>query len=112
MIAQIEIQKLPNQSFSVLLNGQECDIQLRQMGHRVYCSLSVEDTPIFKNALCTESAPINGDRALGFDGVLFFVDSKGNASPQWEGLGERWLLYYASSDEKVYGELLNVRSVH
>nr|DAH90086.1 MAG TPA: hypothetical protein [Caudoviricetes sp.] len=112
MISTIDLQAFPNQKLSVLLNDQECDIALRQLGNRLYCTLTVEDETLFENALCTLAAPIGGSETLGFDGVLFFLDTKGKESPQWEGLGTRWILNYASSDEEIYESLINARAIH
>lgn len=112
MRVQIELQAIPNQTASVLLNDQECEIQVRQMGNRLFMSLSVDDDVIFKNVLCPIAAPINGAEVLGFSGVLFFLDTKGKDDPQWEELGSRWLLFYASPDDDVYQELMDARNLH
>ena len=112
MISQIELQALPNQKASVLLNDQECEIQLRQLGNRMFMSLTVDDEVVFSNVLCPVAAPINGFEVLGFSGVLFFLDTKGRSDPQWEELGTRWLLFYASPDEEIYKELMDARNLY
>lgn len=112
MIAQIELQMLPNQKLSVLLGELECDIQLRQMGSRLYLSLAVDNVEVFRNAICTNAGPINGATVLEFPGVLFFLDTKGKESPQWEGLNDRWKLFYASNDEPIYKEIWDGWTVH
>lgn len=112
MINLIEIQDLPHQSFSVLLNEQECDITLRQMGSRIYATLSVEDELIFENVICGNACPLNGFEVLNFSGVLFFLDQNGSDAPQWEGLGSRWKLYYATQDEQIYEDLLGEQALH
>lgn len=112
MICRIELQALPNQYCSTLLNDQECDIQVRQLGSHLYLTLWVEDALIYQNALCSIGSVINGSEVLGFSGALYFVDNKGKDSPQWEELGDRWQLYYVSPDETLYDELTNARAVH
>lgn len=112
MVSQIEIQALPNQKASVLLNDQECEVKLRQMGNRLFMSLTVDDEVIFQNVLCPIAAPINGAEVLGFSGVLFFLDTKGHEDPQWEELGTRWLLFYATPDEDIYLDLMDARNLH
>lgn len=112
MRVQIELQALPNQKASVLLNDQECEIQVRQMGNRLFMSLTVDDEVIFNNVLCAVASPINGFEVLGFSGALFFLDTKGHADPQWEELGSRWLLFYVSPDDETYKELMDARNLH
>ena len=54
----------------------------------------------------------NGFEVLGFKGALFFLDTKGHEAPQWEGLGDRWLLFFASESDPEYEELMDARNLH
>lgn len=112
MTIQIELQALPNQKASVLLDDQECEIQIRQMGNSLYATLKVDDETIFQNVLCPLATPLNGFEVLGFKGALFFLDTKGHEAPQWEGLGDRWLLFFASESDPEYEELMDARNLH
>lgn len=112
MIQQISIQAIPNQSASVLLDDQECEIHLRQLGNSLFMSLKVDDESIFDNVYCPIAVPINGAPVLGFSGALFFTDTKGKEPPQWEGLGDRWLLFYATADDPIYTELMDARNLY
>ena len=42
----------PNQEFYCVLDGQECTIQLRQIGDDFYFSLWLDDTAIVQNVIC------------------------------------------------------------
>lgn len=108
MILTIPLQPIPNQETSIVLNQQECRIQIRQLGSHLFATLTVDDSVVFRNAICLDRTPINGFETLGFSGALYFVDTKGHDCPQYEGLADRYSLCYASEDESVYDEVMNV----
>lgn len=108
MIVTIPLQAIPNQETSIVLNQQECRIQIRQLGSHLFATLTVDDSVVFRNAICLDRSPINGFETLGFSGVLYFVDTRGNSSPQFDELADRYRLCYASEDESVYDEVMNV----
>lgn len=98
---QINVSALPFQEFSCVLDGQNCVIRLRQVAEHLFCDLSVEDSQIFVGRRCCLGTDINCYPTPEFSGRLFFVDSLGNADPQYEGLNSRWLLAYEEAEDAV-----------
>ena len=98
---QITTSAIPWQEFSVLLDGQMCVIALRQMGGRLYCDLKCNDKNVFTGRICAHGMDINCYNSPDFKGLLFFVDTKGKAHPQYEGLNDRWVLCYETESERA-----------
>lgn len=95
---QVPISPIPFQELSVVLDDQNCVIALRQIAQSIYCDLTVDDTVVFQGRICETESLINQYPSRYFRGQLYFVDTKGSANPQYEGLNSRWLLVYASDD--------------
>ena len=113
---QINISALPWQEFSVVLDGQNCVISLRQVADHMYCNLTCEEVEIFKGRKVCVGTDINtygnGQRSLDYivnflirqlPGKLRMIDTLGNSDPQYEGLNDRWILVYASENEVLNG---------
>ena len=100
MIVEIPVDAIPWQEFSIVLNDYKCLISLRQVAENIYCDLTVDDIEICKGAICEDHSAINQYPSRYFDGVLYFVDTKGKENPQYQGLGDRWILLYEYEDEQ------------
>ncbi len=100
----IPLRAIPWQSFSVVLNGQNCVLSLRQMGERLYADLTCNDVEIFAGRLCTLGTKLNCYPTTNFQGSLFFFDNFGKQDPQYEGLGDRWTLIFSYSDSEAENE--------
>lgn len=97
---EIPLQQIPNQELSVVLDGQNCVINIRQMGGFVYLTLSADNVPICTTHVCQSGEPIPVWTTPNFSGRLFFVDENGKfAPPRSEELSARYRLFYATSDE-------------
>ena len=90
----IPAQTIPNQTFFIDLNGQECEIHLYTRYGYLYLDLTVEDTPIIQGQICLNNVDLIQYKHLKFEGQLKFVDTQGNEDPYYSGLNERWLLTY------------------
>ncbi|WP_290371932.1 hypothetical protein [uncultured Parasutterella sp.] len=99
---QINISALPWQEFSVVLDGQNCVISLRQVAESMYCNLTCNGVDIFKGRKICNGTPINTYPSPNFKGRLM-IDTLGNSDPQYEGLNERWILVYANDGEVLNG---------
>lgn len=100
---EIPLSPIPYQELSVLLNGQNCIISLRQLGLFLYCSLSVDGRQIFNNIMCSINARVNVFRSPYFTGILKFYDTQGTDRPHYSELGSRWILVYRA--EELPGEV-------
>lgn len=100
---QINISALPWQEFSVVLDGQNCVISLRQVADHMYCNLTCEEVEIFKGRKVCVGTDINTYPSPNFKGKLRMIDTLDNSDPQYEGLNDRWILVYASENEVLNG---------
>lgn len=75
---RIPLQTLPNQEFSIVLDGQNCVINLRQMGGFLYLTLTADEVKICDSHVCRTMSPIPVWNTPDFAGRLFFLDSGGN----------------------------------
>lgn len=100
---EIPLSPIPYQELSVLLNGQNCIISLRQLGLFLYCSLSVDGRQIFNNIMCSINARVNVFKSPYFTGILKFYDTQGTDRPHYSELGSRWILIYRA--EELPGEV-------
>lgn len=93
---QVPLSAVPNQSLSIRLNGQSCQIALRQNGTFLYFTLLVNNTPVITYRLCENRQRLLIDAHYrGFLGDFMFVDqSTADEAPVYTGLNTRWLLYY------------------
>ena len=96
----IPLENVPNQSFNIVLNEQNCIIHLYQRGDYMYIDITVDGTPIRQGAMCLVDIDILNYPLLGFTGVLFFSDLLGKyGTPNYKELGSRYVLFYITEDE-------------
>lgn len=55
---EIPLQKLPHQEFSIVLDGQNCVLELRQMGSFLYLTLTADEVKICDSHACQSGEPI------------------------------------------------------
>lgn len=96
---KITVQPITAQEVEVSLDGQSVTIRLNQRSTGLYADIGLGDMWIAQGIIC-----INGNRLvrypyLGFKGDLFFADLKGSSDPTYDGLGDRYVLFYATADE-------------
>lgn len=92
----IPIAAVPSQSFTIVLNGQNCAINIYQLQTGLYFDLSVDDQSIVNTMICLNLVGLVREEYLGFVGQLGFVDTKGNSDPTYDELGSRYKLIYQS----------------
>ncbi|MGV7960424.1 hypothetical protein QPK13_04675 [Photorhabdus tasmaniensis] len=98
---EIALRAVKAQEFTVTLNEQSCVIRLNQRSIGMYIDLAVENTPVLQGVLCLNGNKIVRYSYLRFSGELFFADLNGSSDPYWEGLGQRYKLYYLFPGEVV-----------
>lgn len=98
-MVEIPLQAIPAQELQVILGGQNCTLRLYWRFWKLYMDLLVGANAVFSGALCQNCQFVNQSPSLLFSGGLMFVDALGDASPRWDGLGERWSLLWFDADE-------------
>lgn len=63
--------------------------------------LTVNGDPILQGVPCLYANKIVRYKYLGFRGDLFFLDNEGQSDPQWNGLVDRFPLYFITEAELV-----------
>lgn len=96
----IPLNAIPNQQFTVTLDGQICQIRLYWRYDNLYCDLNVQDEVICTGVLCVTNEFILQQPKLNFSGNLLFVDKKGHgAQPDYKELGTRFVLCFVPESE-------------
>lgn len=98
-MVEIPLQAIPAQELQIILGGQNCTIRLYWRFWKLFADLLVGAETVFAGAMCQNCQWINQSPSLPFSGGLIFVDALGDASPRWDGLGERWSLLWFDADE-------------
>ena len=95
----IPTRPIPAQSLLVSLDGQPCQIDLRQTDFGLFANFWLNNlsTPTLAGVLCQDRNRIIRDAYFGFAGDIGFVDQQGTSDPDYTGLGSRYLLYYLES---------------
>jgi hypothetical protein len=81
----IQLQPVPNQSTSFLLNGLPYTIDVDTRLDIPYISVFISGAYVLRNRALRSYAPI------GFG--LQMVDTQGTDDPDYKGFGSRWLLF-------------------
>jgi hypothetical protein len=89
----------PNQTLTIGLNNQSCQIDVYQTPDALFLDLSVNNQMIIGGVICQNLNRIVRDLYLGFQGDLGFVDTQGVSDPDYTGLGTRFQLIYLSPSD-------------
>lgn len=95
----IPLQPVPNQTTQVVLNNQNCQIDIFQSPDALFMNLYTNDDPVIEGAICQNLNRIVRDLYFGFSGDFAFFDTQGISDPVYTGLGSRFLLFYYSAAE-------------
>ena len=90
----IPIQPLPNQTFFVSVNNQNCTINIFSKWTGLFFSLSVDNSPVVSSRIIRNKLPIVNLAYNGFIGDFYMLDTQSNDDPIYTGLGSRWVLVY------------------
>lgn len=91
---EVPLQATESQTITILLNNQNCQINIYQKSTGLYLDLFKDNNVIIRTRLCVDRIPIIRNCSSGFVGELYFVDSSGNQNPDYLGLGTNFRLYY------------------
>lgn len=95
----VPLQPLPNQTVTVQLNGQSCQIDVYTTSWGLFVDLLVDNAAVLTGVVAENLNRIVRSAYFGFDGDLFFFDTQGASDPTYDGLGSRYQLYYATASE-------------
>jgi hypothetical protein len=95
----VPVQPVPNQTLSILLANQLCQITLKTRWFGLFVDVSVNDAPIVQGVICQNWNRIVRSAYLGFVGDFAFWDTQGKSDPSYSGLGSRYLLYYLEKSD-------------
>lgn len=90
----IPLRAIPSQRMSVLLDGQNCQINVYQKSTGLFLDLYVNNSPVALTVLCRDRNRLVRFAYRGFVGDLAFIDTQGRQDPEHSGLGDRYLLAY------------------
>lgn len=95
----VPLQATPNQTVTVALNDQNCQINVYTTAGGLFVDLYVDDALIIGGVIAENLNTIVRDTYLGFVGDLVFMDTQGTDDPVYTGLGSRWVLVYLLPSE-------------
>lgn len=99
MLYRIPLEKLPSQTFGVMLGEQECRVTLETRGDQLYFSLDLNSKNIYAGVICRDRVNLTPYIYRGFSGMIYFADTQGQDDPTYNGLDDRFLLIYDDGAE-------------
>jgi len=90
---------VPAQTLSILLAGQNCQINVYQKTKGMYLDLSINNAALKTGIRCRDRMLLIRYAYLGFIGDLSFFDTQGVSDPGYAGLGSRYQLVYLSTSD-------------
>lgn len=96
---QIPLSAVPFQTVSAVVNGQNYRVTVRQNGAFIYTSVMVDGVRVVDNALAVARGRVIPFAQTVARTRLYWVDTQGNDRPQYDGLGDRWILVYEAANE-------------
>ena len=90
----VPLSAVPSQTTGVVLNNQNCQIDVYTKTGQLYMDVYVNNAPIILGVLCLNANRIVRSKYLGFSGDFIFIDTQGKNDPIYTGLGDRYILQY------------------
>lgn len=95
----ITLKPIKAQEINVKLGGQNVLLRIVQRTTGLYMDIALEKVWIAQGVACLNCNKIVRYPYLGFQGEIFFADTKGSLDPYYDELGGRFQLFYASAEE-------------
>lgn len=103
MAIQIPLSAIPNQEMMIVLDKQQCIINVYQRGDNMYLDLTSDNNVIEQGCIIIPKTPLLKDNSL-FKGQFRLMDSKSKPTsqsmPNYKELGERFFLYFITESEE------------
>jgi hypothetical protein len=97
---RIPLAAVPIQTLAIVLNGQACEIALRQNGQNMYFDLNSKGQPVVRSRIVRNKQRLLIDaKYRGFKGDFLFNDLQGDTQPAFADLDTRYVLYYLTPSE-------------
>lgn len=90
----LRLSAIPNQVCNAVINGQSFVIAVRQIGSGLFTSVNVDGTQVTQNVRATADGCLTPWPHAGVGTKLYWLDQQGSEPPQYEGLGDRWVIAY------------------
>jgi len=94
----VNLDKIPNQTFNVMLDNVDYRVALRSIKGLTYMSLWANGELLFYNQLCTPNAPVNPYRYVSINGRFCFACDTDDY-PYYTQFGETQQLYFITQEE-------------
>ena len=101
----VPLSAVANQSVSITLNAQNCQINVYQKRTGMYLDLYVSNVLILAGAACENLRLMVLTAYLGFVGDLVWLDNQGATDPVYTGVGSRYSLIYVSPSDLPAGSI-------
>ena len=95
----IPIDKVPNQSFDVDLDGRNFRFEFITKGVFLYMNLSIDEEEKLNGIICLNNVDLIKYDDVGVTGSLYLSDTQGDKDPIYYGLGDRWILFYEDGEQ-------------
>lgn len=95
----IPLQAVPAQICSIVLGGQNCQLNIYQKPQGLFIDISSDDENIMTATICRDIGILVSRSYTGFLGNLFFIDTQGSSDPFYSGLNSRFQLIYLTEQE-------------
>lgn len=90
----IPLDAIPNQIFTITLNGQQCTFEFISRGAYMFMNLTVNNKTVVNGMICLNKVSLVQYKDSRFVGKLYFEDIQGSLDPLYYGLNDRWILVY------------------
>jgi hypothetical protein len=94
MTLLVPVAAVPSQTLTVQLGAQSCRINIYEKATGLFVDLYVSDVAVITGALALNLNRLVRSAYLGFDGDLYFYDTRGSSDPSFAGLGSRFVLLW------------------
>lgn len=95
----VPLSSLANQTVSIVLGNQNCQINVRTLTTGTFFDLFVDGVAICQGVLCHDQDLLVRAAYTGFVGEFSFVDTQGIDDPVWTGFGSRFQLIYLEASD-------------
>ena len=95
---EIPLSAIPHQLVSVVIDDKAYEIEVRQCGSSLFVSVTIDGEQITSAVRAVNRGSITpwADYRVGTE--IVWVDTQGDADPQYDGLGTRWRLVYGADE--------------